>query len=199
MPPKVRVFWWRVINEFLPEKQVLHRRHIEPVATCDTCGNQEESIGHVLMNCTIAKLFWELTNQLTGVKLPRLHPVTWARDLLVHGTAKERAIIICGMWSLWMQRNKRRHGEAGMPIRQAVLWVRDTAFDLWQLMHPPKQSLPRSEQVGWMRPHQGWIKCNVDAAFYAENGRGATGGVLRDVEGRSWKHKLLHIIIAWTH
>ena len=57
VPPKVRVFWWRVINEFLPAKQVLHRRHIEPVATCDTCGSQEESIGHVLMDCTIAKIF----------------------------------------------------------------------------------------------------------------------------------------------
>ena len=77
-PPKVRVFWWRVIYEFLPTKQVLHRRHIEPVAFCDTCGCQEESIGHVLMDCTITKTFWEMAKQLTGVKLLKLHPTTWA-------------------------------------------------------------------------------------------------------------------------
>lgn len=61
VPPKVRVFWWRVIHEILPAKQVLHRRHIEPITYCDTCGKEEESIGHVLMDCSIAKIFWEQT------------------------------------------------------------------------------------------------------------------------------------------
>ena len=78
VPPKVRAFWWRVIYEFLATKQVLHRRHIEPMAFCDTCGCQEESIGHVLMDCTITKTFWEMAKQLTGVKLLKLHPTTWA-------------------------------------------------------------------------------------------------------------------------
>lgn len=35
VPPKVKVFWWRVLHEYLPAKQVLHRRHVEPVANCD--------------------------------------------------------------------------------------------------------------------------------------------------------------------
>ena len=96
VPPKVKVFWWRVMHEFLPAKQVLHRRHIEQVANCDTCGASEESIGHVLMHCTVAKKFWEPTKKLTGVKLPNLHPDTWARDLLFLGKAEDRAIIICG-------------------------------------------------------------------------------------------------------
>lgn len=162
VPPKVKVFWWRMIHEFLPAKQVLHGRHIEPVATCDPCGNQEESIGHVLMDCTIAKIFWEQTKELTGVKSPRLRPGTWTRDLLVLRRAQERAIIICGTWSFRMQRNKRRHGEASTPISQAVMWVRDTAFDLWQILHPPKQSKSRMEQLNWVRPERGWVKCNVD-------------------------------------
>ena len=40
-------------------------------------------------------------------------------------------------------RNRRRHGEVGLPIRQAVLWVCDTAFDLWQMLHPQKEQSPR--------------------------------------------------------
>lgn len=32
VPPKVRVFWWRVLHEFLPTKKILHRRHVEPLA-----------------------------------------------------------------------------------------------------------------------------------------------------------------------
>jgi hypothetical protein len=81
VPPKVRVFWWRVINAFLPAKGV-HKRHIEPVPNCDVCGAEDESIKHVLMDCTVARCFWKQTRTLTGAKLPHLHPHTWAHDLI---------------------------------------------------------------------------------------------------------------------
>jgi hypothetical protein len=32
-------------------------------------------------------------------------------------------------------------------------------------------------------PHAGWLKCNVDGAFYHQQWRGATGLVLRDDAG----------------
>lgn len=117
VPPKVRVFWWRVIREFLPARQVLHRRHIEPTANCEFCGAPEETIKHVLLECTVAKEFWFQAKQLIGVKIPSLHPVTWARDLLTDiCPRRDRAVILCGMWALWMMRNKRRHGEQFMNI-----------------------------------------------------------------------------------
>ncbi|KAF8711610.1 hypothetical protein HU200_029063 [Digitaria exilis] len=93
------------------------------------CGVKEETIKHVLILWTarlqFAKILWEQAKGITGVKLPSLHPTTWARDLLFIGTARERSVIICGMWSLWMLRIRRRHGEAELPIRHAVMWVRD--------------------------------------------------------------------------
>ncbi|KAF8667752.1 hypothetical protein HU200_052662 [Digitaria exilis] len=134
------------------------------------------------MHCTVAKIFLEQTKTMTGVKLPNLHPDTWARDLLVLGKAEDRAIIICGMWSLWWLRNKRRHGETTMLVKQAVLWVRDTAFDLWEILH--RSRLPAiKENPRWKPLSVGWIKCNVDAAFREESGRGALGGVLRSSDG----------------
>lgn len=82
VPPKVKVFWWRVMHDFLPAKQVVHRRHLEPTAHCETCGSGRESVRHVLTECTIARIFWEQTKRTTVVKLPDLHPVSWASDLL---------------------------------------------------------------------------------------------------------------------
>lgn len=70
VPPKVKVFWWRVLHEYLPAKKVLHKKHIEPTAFCETYGADEESIRHVLVECTVAKLFWDPTKALIGVKLP---------------------------------------------------------------------------------------------------------------------------------
>jgi hypothetical protein len=99
VPPKVRVFWWRVVNGFLAAKEILNRRHIEPVPNCDICGASEESIKHVLLECTTARRFWEQTRALTGAKLPRLHPQIWARDLVDPNCCPEQsaAIFLCGM------------------------------------------------------------------------------------------------------
>lgn len=80
--PKVQVFWWRVIHEYLLARQILKGRHIERVANCELCGAEEESILHVLVECKMAGRFWEAMRDIMGVKLPHLHPVTWARDLL---------------------------------------------------------------------------------------------------------------------
>jgi hypothetical protein len=134
VPPKIRVFWWRVLHEFLPARQVLHRKHLEPVANCEDCGEESESIRHILMECTVARAFWEQTKTITGVKLPPLHHETWAQDLLEGraGSEQNQTTIIIGIYALWMQRNRRRHGEPGLPVRAAVQWAVDLAFDLMQ-------------------------------------------------------------------
>jgi hypothetical protein len=57
VPPKVQVFLWRVLNEFVPSRYNLHRRHVEPLSICTTCGAQPETTYHALLQCTYARLF----------------------------------------------------------------------------------------------------------------------------------------------
>lgn len=140
----------------------------------------------------MARIFWEQTKLQTSVKILALHPETWAKDLLFFGAARERAIIMCGMWSLWMQRNDCRHEKAGMSIAQAITWVRDTSFDL--RLHSPKQRKVMETIPQWAKPDDGWVKCNVDAAFQEETREGATGMVLRNDRGCSGAH-----VIAYPH
>jgi hypothetical protein len=49
--------------------------------TVKCVGAEEESVKHVLMDCTVAKIFWAEMRKLSAVKLPRLHPITWAHHL----------------------------------------------------------------------------------------------------------------------
>jgi hypothetical protein len=127
------VFWWRVVNGFLRTRGELHRRHIEPIPNYEVCDADDESIKHALLECTVAKVFWEQVKALMGVKIPVLHPITWARDIVDPGVivAKDAGVILCGMWSIWMSRNKHRHGEEAVPVKIAAMWAMDTAFDLW--------------------------------------------------------------------
>ena len=57
VPPKVKKFWWRVIEDFVPCRAVLLKRHIEKLPFCKFCG-KEETIIHALFQCTWARLFW---------------------------------------------------------------------------------------------------------------------------------------------
>ena len=116
------------MNSFLPARQVLCRRHIETIAFCEERGDPEESIRHALLECSVAKELWRQVRIGIGVKIPNLNPTTWAADL-ISGicTKRDTTIILCGMWALWMMRNKRHHGEQPMSVQQAVLWARDTA------------------------------------------------------------------------
>jgi hypothetical protein len=183
VPPKVRVFWWRVLNDFLPTRQELCRRHVEPISICEVCGDPEESIKHVLLDCTVAKLFWEQTREATNVKIPALNAATWAVDLMSDLCPKrDQAVIMCGTWAVWMMRNKRRH-ELSMSVHQAVTWARDTAFDLWQLSHQRGQRDTDRAVQRWKKPPPGCLKINTDAAFSDESKQDATSCIIRDRRG----------------
>jgi hypothetical protein len=140
------VFWLRVVNNFLLAKEVLNQ--IELVANCDMCGEEKESVKHLLLDCTVAKLLWNQTKVLSGIKIPPLHPLNWALDLIDQRIvlARDATVILCGMWSLWMARNNRCHVREPLPIKIMIQWAVDIAFDLWQMTHQEKKEGPQANQ-----------------------------------------------------
>jgi hypothetical protein len=42
----------------MPSRANLHRRHIDPIANCDSCGADEETTLHALVECPSAREFW---------------------------------------------------------------------------------------------------------------------------------------------
>jgi hypothetical protein len=83
VPPKVRIFWWRVIKGFLPRNAEMKSRHIRENGHCDACRKPEESLYHVLIACPWARRFWIVVKETLGKRMPELHPTTWATNLLL--------------------------------------------------------------------------------------------------------------------
>jgi hypothetical protein len=107
--------------EFYPiTGPTLTRRHVMVNSTCGICKAEAEDLMHALIECSHAKLFWTAAKEILLVKLPRLHPSTWARDILCGSLFpdKDIAIIISVMYSIWMSRNNVTHGEAVYESRQ---------------------------------------------------------------------------------
>lgn len=73
-----------------------------------------------------------------------------------------------------MAGNKRKHGESQVPLRQAIYWARDRAYDLWQLTQLGKNKEEEVKAVNWSPPMMGWVKCNTDAAFQIGNHEAST-------------------------
>jgi hypothetical protein len=184
IPPKIRIFWWRVVHNFLPTKMELHRRHVEPEATCYTCGAATESLFHIVFECPVARMFWDEVKKLTGIKIPKLHQATWVKDLLTgdHCSVSSAELIICGVWSLWTGRNARKHGKVEWRSAAAARHISSMLEDF---IGSGTDTSSRQEvtRVRWSGPPPGWMKVNTDAAFSLSNSTGSTGAVLHDHSG----------------
>jgi len=78
----------------------MHGRHIfAQESHCADRGHSSETIFHTMFECTYALWFWEGIKEMTGQKEPRLHPLTWAKDLLTGGLCSEGDSTPC-LWLL---------------------------------------------------------------------------------------------------
>lgn len=83
---------------------------------------------HALIDCTHARKFWIAVKDQFNFTLPRLHPNTWARDILIDYMFTEdvRCKIITIMHSIWSSRNGWTHDRGGYDPPQAIKWMHET-------------------------------------------------------------------------
>ena len=151
--PKVRVFFWRVLRGILPDETTLKTRHIKDSSKCNICLAMDEDLMHALILCSHAKSFWSEAQAWFHFRLPRLHPDTWARDILCDAQFSERrkAEIISVMWSIWHSRNRLTHDRDGV---EPAFSVRRVKEDL-ALLDIPRQHAAILPGHGWRPPEPG--------------------------------------------
>jgi hypothetical protein len=108
-----------------------------------------ETLYHVAFECTFAARFWEAAMDMSGCKIPRLHPATWTRDLLSTEmcSKKDGAFIICGIWSMWNGRNARRHGRDEWSAKAAVKHIAAMVEELLCLEFPIQSKPQRAKAI----------------------------------------------------
>lgn len=100
----------------------LKYRHIKHIGRCDICRAMDETLMHALISCTRAKKFWVAAKDRLELHLPRLHPDTWARDILLDRLFSDdaRCKIITIMHAIWSSRNRWTHDEEGYDPVMAI-------------------------------------------------------------------------------
>jgi hypothetical protein len=150
-------------------------------STCALCKAESESVMHALIDCSHARLFWDAEKHLHLIKLPKLHLLTWAKDILCESflNQQEKAIVTSIMYSIWSLRNNLTYGEAGFNSAKTMEMVRETlqTLELPRAKGGPKPARPVAK---WLRPPDGFVKINLDGAFNVSDNLAATGAVARE-------------------
>jgi hypothetical protein len=182
--PKVRVFWWRVLRGILPDYGTLTRRHVRADSTCGICKAKSESMFHALIECSHAHMFWAAAKDILLVKLPRLHPITWARDILCGSLVPEKDIarIISVMYTIWTSRNKVTHGEAVFNPSKSMEFILE-AMDTLELPKEQRSAKPLRPACTWHGPPEGFTKINSDGGIQVDLNLAASRVVARDATG----------------
>ncbi|KAK9995822.1 hypothetical protein SO802_020508 [Lithocarpus litseifolius] len=60
VPPKVRNFMWWACSNILPTKANLVQKKVQVDPICTVCGQHEETTGHILWECPLARNMWAL-------------------------------------------------------------------------------------------------------------------------------------------
>jgi ribonuclease HI len=157
---------------------------MERITSCEACGAAEESIFHALFQCTWAKVFWQDLRETMNLKLPSFHPEFWAMDMIDNPKIKEEdtALLLCGCWAIWKERNARKHGEGGRTVTDSVRWVMQTTVDLSRV-GKDKPKKPLKPKARWHPPQMDVLKMNTDACFVEDTMSGSTGLVVRNHQG----------------
>ena len=118
---------WRVLRGILPDYATLKHRHIKQLARCDLCYAMEEELHHALVTCSHAQNYWRSARELLELKLPALHPYTWAKDITLDGmfSDEERSKITTIMHSIWNARNRWTHDQESFDPNHIVRKVRE--------------------------------------------------------------------------
>lgn len=112
LPMKINVFGWRLLMNRLPSKDSLMRRGLNiNNPDCILCGEQAESLDHLMTGCVISKELWKEIEDWCNIPPMILFS---AKDLIFYhiyikgsNSRKEiiQSIILVACWVIWKSRN----------------------------------------------------------------------------------------------
>ena len=130
LPAKIKVFAWRACVNGLPVMEAIYRRGISQSMVCPVCGNDAESVDHILLRCDFSSLVWDLwlENPLRSQSFNNSF-LDSALTILTHSSLHDLEIFFVTAWALWSNRNKIVHMDGGLSPLQVWQMARNVIED----------------------------------------------------------------------
>ena len=178
IPPRIRVFAWRMCQGALPTKENLAKRIPSQLMNCAICGDLCESEPHILLYCPLAQAVWSTSGFVQTLWQTRFS--TMSDCILVARkelSLDELGMFVAILWECWNVRNQFIFGSPDMDVAlrssRAIRFVTS-----YRQMREPLCSSGCAAPTGWKPPSTGMLKLNFDSGQIGEQGWGS-GFVVR--------------------
>ena len=110
--------------------EAIYRREISQSMVCPVCGNDAESVDHILLRCDFSSLVWDLwlENPLRSQSFNNSF-LDLALTILSHSSLQDLEIFFATAWALWSNRNKIVHMDGGLSPLQVWQMARNVVED----------------------------------------------------------------------
>ncbi|KAL5823122.1 hypothetical protein ACOSQ4_021022 [Xanthoceras sorbifolium] len=176
IPPKIKIFIWRVCHNAIPSLCNLCSRKIVIDPCCSRCGEAPESSAHALFWCSSVRTVWESTVFWDILNL-QCHISCFDLILWVFVRAKRAEL----------EENAVCHSKSPRVSADLVSWslsllreFQGTQKVFGSPLQPPRQS----RSPPWSPPPAGSLKLNSDAAVKPGCSVMGSGAVVRDSQGK---------------
>ncbi|KAL5548431.1 hypothetical protein UlMin_003662 [Ulmus minor] len=139
IPPKIKIFWWRIVHNIIPTSWNLRNNHIPASLECKLCGFGYETTVHALFWCPLVKKWWKSSVFGECLQLLRSTSIvdllTWARQ---RWNKEKVEVFMVQVWAMWNLRNDILHGnstlspELSCSEQRGCWWITNDA-DRWYL------------------------------------------------------------------
>ncbi|GLT60633.1 hypothetical protein SLA2020_333910 [Shorea laevis] len=215
VPPKIKIFMWKVLTNALPVKANLFHKGIVESPVCGLCGGDDESITHMLFTCQYAARTWFASRLAFRPTISSISEmVNWWSfvssqwDKHIPNIMEETA---CLFWYIWKNRNlgifQGRTMQPQMVVQKAMfLAVEFCRVNGKDPLIPPvlqRRDGLEDKLQRWSPPPEDVVKCNTDAAVDVNNGVAGLAVVCRNsrgilVDGLAFKQSVSSVLMAET-
>ncbi|KAH9777775.1 RNase H domain-containing protein [Citrus sinensis] len=141
---------------------------------------------HALIECSFARTCW--FSSPVGFVGSCTSFLTWLEHIFTRCSEDDCNIAMMICWRIWIHRNDKIWNQKNGSVQQVLNSAGQLLYQ-WQAAKKQLYFVDAGVQqlahgaVSWEKPEFGWVKCNVDAAVFASQGRIELGCVIRNSDG----------------
>ncbi|XP_013608522.1 PREDICTED: uncharacterized protein LOC106315336 [Brassica oleracea var. oleracea] len=191
LPPKLKIFWWKVLHNGLPVALNLHRRGCRVIPECQLCGEGMETIPHFLYECRVSREIWQLAYpDLSRSLEPHTNLLMFVHKIVNEDTRDLPSNLAWFIgWRIWKMRNRLLFDNNREHIVQVIkgsfmdlnLWKEAIYYNEPDFPTQVKDHRPHS--IIDVLPQESMLYCIADASWKSEHEAAGIGWSLYSRQG----------------